>query len=200
MAFTKITAADRSGKGVTGLPDSPQLSASALQAKFDELGNLGIDGFNRHVDELEATTAAMYIGASVPSGLTANENIQSILNSLQIAIGVVSGDRHTHSNKTVLDSFTADNKTLYDRICNMLTTITALQHALTISDTSIPTSYAVKKYVDEKDITAEVSSVAYPVGAIYECVNNVNPADLFPGGTWELLSSEGGVYRWVRRL
>ena len=42
----KITAADRSGKGVTGLPDTPGLSTGDMQARFDSLGNLAIDKFN----------------------------------------------------------------------------------------------------------------------------------------------------------
>lgn len=46
----KITSADRSGKGVTGLPDTPGLSTGDMQARFDSLGNLAIDKFNAVVD------------------------------------------------------------------------------------------------------------------------------------------------------
>jgi len=46
----KITASDRSGKGVTGLPDTPGLSTGDMQARFDSLGNLSIDKFNALVD------------------------------------------------------------------------------------------------------------------------------------------------------
>ena len=198
MAFTKITSADRNGKGVTGLPDSPQLTTLALQTKFDELGNLGIDGLNDHIDELEGITAAANIGATVPTGLTADENIQSVLNALQIALGILDNTSHTHTNKSTLDSITASNKALYDRICGMLTSLTALQHTLSNSDTAIATCYAIKKYVDEQDHSTEIAGVAYPVGAVYECVNSVNPNGMFTG-TWEMLSAEGGVYRWVRR-
>lgn len=48
----KITAADRSGKGVTGLPDTPGLSTGDMQARFDSLGNLAIDKFNAVVDSV----------------------------------------------------------------------------------------------------------------------------------------------------
>ena len=46
----KISSADRSGKGVTGLPDKPGLSTGDMQARFDSLGNLAIDKFNAVVD------------------------------------------------------------------------------------------------------------------------------------------------------
>jgi hypothetical protein len=46
----KITSADRTGKGVTGLPDTPGLSTGDMQARFDSLGNLSIDKFNALVD------------------------------------------------------------------------------------------------------------------------------------------------------
>jgi hypothetical protein len=46
----KITSGDRTGKGVTGLPDTPGLSTGDMQARFDSLGNLAIDKFNAVVD------------------------------------------------------------------------------------------------------------------------------------------------------
>lgn len=46
----KISSADRAGKGVTGLPDTPGLSTGDMQARFDSLGNLAIDKFNAVVE------------------------------------------------------------------------------------------------------------------------------------------------------
>lgn len=46
----KISSADRTGKGVAGLPDTPGLSTGDMQARFDSLGNLAIDKFNAVVD------------------------------------------------------------------------------------------------------------------------------------------------------
>ena len=46
----KISSADRAGKGVTGLPDTPGLSTGDMQARLDSLGNLSIDKFNALVD------------------------------------------------------------------------------------------------------------------------------------------------------
>lgn len=51
----KITSADRAGKGVTGLPDTPGLSTGDMQARFDSLGNLSIDKFNAVVDSVGDT-------------------------------------------------------------------------------------------------------------------------------------------------
>ena len=48
----KITSADRAGKGVTGLPDTPGLSTGDMQERFDSLGNLAIDKFNAVVDNV----------------------------------------------------------------------------------------------------------------------------------------------------
>ena len=48
----KISSADRAGKGVTGLPDTPGLSTGDMQARFDSLGNLSIDKFNAVVDSV----------------------------------------------------------------------------------------------------------------------------------------------------
>ena len=51
----KISSADRAGKGVTGLPDTPGLSTGDMQARFDSLGNLAIDKFNAVVDSVGET-------------------------------------------------------------------------------------------------------------------------------------------------
>ena len=48
----KISSADRAGKGVTGLPDTPGLSTGDMQARFDSLANLSIDKFNTVVDNV----------------------------------------------------------------------------------------------------------------------------------------------------
>ena len=48
----KISSADRAGKGVTGLPDTPGLSTGDMQARFDSLANLVIDFYNKMVDNV----------------------------------------------------------------------------------------------------------------------------------------------------
>ena len=82
MAFTKITDEDRNGKGNVGRSDTPQLSTYEMQAVLDELANLAIDGLNKHITEEEANTGAINIGATVPAGFEASENIQSVMNAV----------------------------------------------------------------------------------------------------------------------
>lgn len=118
MAFTKITENDTINKGVMGLPDTPNLSTSEMQSKFEELSNdVIIPKFNNLVDELEAKSAAGNIGATIPSGINAeSENVQAVLNGIaekahtheksdaEITDAVTKA--HEHSNKSVIDKFT----------------------------------------------------------------------------------------------
>lgn len=54
MSLTKITNADTAGKGVQGLPDTPGLSMSAMQDKFEQLENeVLIPKFNALSGELD---------------------------------------------------------------------------------------------------------------------------------------------------
>lgn len=53
MAFNKITSDDTQNKGVTGLPDTPNLSTADMQKKFDELSlSVIIPKFNALIDDL----------------------------------------------------------------------------------------------------------------------------------------------------
>ena len=80
MALTKILPADLTGKGVVGLPDTPGLSTTEMQEKFDEIANdVIVPKHNALVDDLEATTGASNIGA-LNSGGTAS-NIQTELDN-----------------------------------------------------------------------------------------------------------------------
>jgi len=57
MAFTKILPADLTNKGVVGLPDTPGLSTSEMQEKFDEIAtDVIVPKFNNLCDELDALT------------------------------------------------------------------------------------------------------------------------------------------------
>ena len=60
-----ITEADRAGKGVVGLADTPGLETAAMQAKFDELANdLLIPRHNALVEALSGTQGASGIGTA----------------------------------------------------------------------------------------------------------------------------------------
>lgn len=64
MAFTQITDGDLKDKGVMGLPDTPGLSTSEMQAKFEQIAReVLVPKFNQLVDELLGPSAASQIGA-----------------------------------------------------------------------------------------------------------------------------------------
>ena len=107
MSFTKITDADRKGKGNTGRPDTPNLSTSDMQKVMDELPNMAIDELNAHIDEITSSTAAGSVGAKPPTGITADSNVQSILDAMELENSKNTGNNHSHSNKSVLDDITA---------------------------------------------------------------------------------------------
>lgn len=59
MAFTKIEPSDLIGKGVVGLPDSPGLTATQMQEKFDELAlDVIVPKFNELSDALDPLDGA----------------------------------------------------------------------------------------------------------------------------------------------
>lgn len=62
MGFTTIDNDERADKGVSGLSSTPNLTASALQQRFDSLANLALDKLIQLIKELEATTAGSHIG------------------------------------------------------------------------------------------------------------------------------------------
>ena len=65
MAFTKITDEDLQNKGVIGLPDTPGLSTSEMQAKFEQTAReVIVPKFNQLVDDLSNPSAASQIGAA----------------------------------------------------------------------------------------------------------------------------------------
>lgn len=150
MSFTKITAEDLVNKGVTSLPDTPDMAASELKQRFDSLGNLCVQRINNLVDELENETASLSLGLSMPRGLEADaKKIQDIINALNLIVQQNASERHHHSNMDVLNTITAQDKTKYDQTALKLNgvSIEAIVHD---SDTEIPTSGAVVDYVNAR--------------------------------------------------
>ena len=79
MAFTKITDGDLKDKGVMGLPDTPGLSTSEMQAKFEQIAReVLVPKFNQLVDELLGPSAASQIGAKGK-----NRTVQGHIESLE---------------------------------------------------------------------------------------------------------------------
>lgn len=197
MAFEKITAEDRAGKGNFGMPDTPALTTSEMQEQMDSLPNLAIDKFNDFIDALNANTAAINIGAEVPAGITAQENVQSVLNAMVTTLKLCNDDRHTHLNKTVLDGITAEQIAGYDTLVQLLASITVIASNLSSATDALPTCNAVKTYVDNLDLTQKIRNAVLPVGTVYSTIGN-NPTVLF-GGTWSLIDTDANsVSRYLR--
>ena len=197
MAFKKITDEDRQGKGNVGQPDTPGLTTAEMQEVMDSLPNLAIDKFNELVDALNATTAAVNMGAEVPTGISAQPNVQSILNAMVLNLALNTQARHTHANKAALDSISQAALDGYNRLSILLAQILSLETAITDNDAALPTSGAIVDYVAAYDIRAKVLAAAYPVGAVYS-TTGTSPTTLF-GGTWTLLDTDAsGVKRYER--
>ncbi|WP_173432006.1 hypothetical protein [Sharpea azabuensis] len=197
MAFKKITDEDRAGKGNVGQSDTPGLTTAEMQEVMDSLPNLAIDKFNELIDALNETTAAVNMGATVPDGITAQPNVQSILNAMVLNLALNTQSRHTHANKTALDGLTQEGIDDYNRLSILFTAILSLETAITDNDAALPTSGAVVDYVTNYDMKAKVLAAAYPVGSVY-CTKGTSPTTLF-GGTWNLLDTDAqGVKRYER--
>ena len=197
MAFSKITEQDREGKGNVGLPDTPNLTTSEMQEQMDSLPNLVIDKFNEFIDAINANTGAINLGATVPPGITAQANVQSILNAMVTNLALCVSAKHTHENKGTLDMLTSDKLEAYDRLVTLLESINEVQQNLTNSSIALPTSAAVRAFVDNYDMRTKILAAAYPVGSVYSSTG-VDPTTVF-GGSWSLIDTDGqGVKRFVR--
>lgn len=142
MAFTKI---DRTGKGVTGLPDTPTLSTNDMQEKFDELGVLAVDGVNNLIDELEADGAAS-MGVYAPPGYTDTE-LQPLLDNIATDVTANKAAKHTHPNKSLLDTLTQSIFDTLNRIATIFINITSVSPTVSDSNQVLPTGHAIVNYV-----------------------------------------------------
>lgn len=197
MSFRKITNEDRAGKGNVGQPDTPGLTTAEMQEVMDSLPNLAIDKFNELIDALNDTTAAINMGATVPDGITAQPNVQSILNAMVLNLALNTQARHTHANKTALDGLTQEGIDDYNRLSILFTAIRSLETAITNNDNSLPTSGAVVDYVNNYNIKDKVLAAAYPVGSVYS-TTGTSPTTLFGGNWWLIDTDEQGVKRYRR--
>lgn len=77
MAYKKITDADLQNVGVIGLADTPELSATEMQEKFEETARgVIIPHFNSLVDELNTDRAQMYVKTEVDAAI--NQSAQAV--------------------------------------------------------------------------------------------------------------------------
>lgn len=118
MAFNKITSTDTQGKGVSGLSDTPGLSTTAMQAKFDELSkDVIIPKYNALIDELNGTGVANSSQVTDPTTSAAN-TIQGTLNNMHTETALNTASRHSHANKDLLDTYTQTESNLANAVTN----------------------------------------------------------------------------------
>jgi hypothetical protein len=203
--FTTITQAERDPLGVSQLPDSPQITAAKLKELIDSLGNLAIDKFITHINEITDTTAAGNIGAVIPDGYNANENLQSLIDEIVTKLGTALMDRHNHANKETLDAISAEQKQSYDDLVALMSG-KSIQTTLSDNNAYIPTSHAVADYTKNAINNAnyvkpnQVTDMVYPVGTIYQTTSQTfNPSSKF-GGTWVQKGTASGVISYERTL
>ena len=116
MAFSKITNTELNSRGATTLPNQPTISATALKQEFDAPAkNIVAPKFNQLIDDLGAGTAADDVGAVAPTGRTGT-TIQGVLNSISSDLADTEAEKHTHTNKTLLDDYTQTETDLADAV------------------------------------------------------------------------------------
>jgi hypothetical protein len=152
MPFTKIEAKDYDGKGVTGLPDIPRLDTLDMQKKFDELAkDVAIPKHNVLVDELSGETAADNLGIAddIADFINPTKKIKPLLVTFAKKIKENSNDRHTHENKTVLDSITDTAIKAWNKVSNLFTNIDGVEDVVSGRTSKIPSSFAISQYVQK---------------------------------------------------
>jgi hypothetical protein len=103
MAFTKITDGDLKDKGVMGLPDTPGLSTSEMQAKFEQIAReVLVPKFNQLVDELLGPSAASQIGAK-GKNRTAQGHIDNLENPHNVTAEQVGAYTKDQTEKAISD-------------------------------------------------------------------------------------------------
>ena len=103
MAFTKITDGDLKDKGVMGLPDTPGLSTSEMQAKFEQIAReVLVPKFNQLVDELLGPSAASQIGAK-GKNRTVQGHIENLENPHNVTADQVGAYTKDQTEKAISD-------------------------------------------------------------------------------------------------
>lgn len=103
MAFTKITDEDLQNKGVIGLPDTPGLSTSEMQAKFEQTAReVIVPKFNQLVDDLSNPSAASQIGAN-GKNRTVQGHIENLKNPHNVTAEQVGAYTKGQTDKAISD-------------------------------------------------------------------------------------------------
>lgn len=165
MGFTRITSSDTANKGVVGLPDTPGLTTADMQKKFDEISlDVIIPKLNALMNELESEVAASYIGATVPSGISAEKNVQSILEK----IATVAASASKAADEAISAARGAEEK--------IFSAVNAANSAVATANQAVNVAYGIMNMVDP------VTGHTLPINqVIYNLYNAMRPAPLTAG-------------------
>lgn len=171
MGFTRITSSDTKNKGVIGLADTPGLSTEEMQKKFDELAlDIIIPKLNALMTELEAAAAAASLGASVPAGITADKNIQSIL----AAIAVLASEASKVAGEAKQIASSAQSQ--------IEVAVNASNAALITANQAVDIAYSISYMVDP--VTGQLLPINQVINSLYDAIR---PAPL-TAGEYDLLA------------
>lgn len=201
MAFSRITNEQRAGKGNVGQPDTPLLSATEMQEQMDSLPNLAIDKFNAFLDELALPEAAQDIGCTPPYGIFPTANtIYSVLTAIANKARTAEGFAHTHNNKSALDTLSTSDVDSVHRLATMLSAVQdVVSHIGNGSNSEIPTTLAITRYIETADIRSNIMNSIYPLGAIY-MTTTLDPDTVFgTTGKWTLVSTDANGIKTYKR-
>lgn len=200
MAFTKITDADRLGKGNVGQPDTPLLTTTEMQEQMDSLANLAIDKFNNHIDEISSQLGANNVGMEVPDGITALPSVGSILDAVASEMALAIRDRHIHNNKSVLDTLTTDYMASINTIVVLLSSITNIDSVLENDNAHIPTSAAVVNYITNYNYKSIIKNALYPLGSVYTTTLMAPDSVFGTTDEWQLIKTDADGIKYYKRI
>ena len=164
MAFHQITNAEREGRGVSGLPNTPNLTPSQLQERFDSLGNLALDRLSELIDALNKETAAGNIGSAngtVQTDLAElHQKLSAVLQrltGLEIQTGVGGGEAGT--NSTEFKGLVESVNEIKGNLQIVKKTLTAGETLVTIENERITTDSTLSFYSSVYGVNPETVAV-----------------------------------------
>lgn len=134
----------------------------------------------------------------MPSGISASDNVQGILNTIAFTVNSMSSKSHQHANKAVLDGISQALKDGYDKVSNTFSGADTFDQTVEDSTTSVPSGAAIVSYLKGIDVKKIVVDIVYPVGSVYMSAMNISPSSVL-GGTWETINlGIASVFAWKR--
>ena len=152
-----------------------------MQKKFDEIAlDVIIPKLNALMNELESEVSASYIGATVPSGISAGKNVQSILDE----IATVAASASKAADDAIAAARGAEEK--------ISSAVNAANSALVTANQAVNIAYGITNMLDP--VTGQILPINQ---VIYNLYNAMRPAPLTAGeyDALGLTAAEYDAYR-----